>query len=35
VQSMLYLGRAMLALYVALSRKPVVASDIPTMSALR
>lgn len=34
-QSVLYLGRAMLALYVALSRKPVVASDIPTMSALR
>ena len=34
-QSVLYLGRAMLALYVALSRKPVVVSDIPTMSALR
>jgi glycosyltransferase involved in cell wall biosynthesis len=32
-QSLLYLGRAMLALYVAVSRKPILSPDAPSMTA--
>jgi glycosyltransferase involved in cell wall biosynthesis len=35
VQSLLYLGRAMLALYVALSRKPIPAPAAPAMRTVR
>ena len=34
VQSLLYLGRALLALYVALSRKPILVADAPSMTAV-
>jgi hypothetical protein len=33
-QSLLYLGRALLALYVALSRRPILTSDAPTMTTV-